>query len=146
MPSINASGRETVNAAKKLAERLDMTPAEYRKTMSALRTEIKLIENNLREKDYSFDYSKQPAKAMFKYRAALLRNDAERYQAFPDNLNRREAALHTGTLMPYELVDPYLELELWSQLYERYLRTDMLQLQHNTKNPRRRYAAVRVLC
>ena len=140
MPSINASGRETVNAAKKLAERLDMTPAEYRKTMSALRTEIKLIENNLREKDYSFDYSKQPAKAMFKYRVA------ERYQAFPDNVNRREAALHTGTLMPYELVDPYLELELWSQLYERYLRTDMLQLQHNTKNPRRRYAAVRVLC
>ncbi|MDY5975619.1 MAG: DUF2828 family protein [Anaerovoracaceae bacterium] len=113
MPSINASGRETVNAAKKLAERLDMTPAEYRKTMSALRAEIKLIENNLREKDYSFDYSKQPAKAMFKYRAAFLRNDAERYQAFPDNVNRREAALHAGTLMPYELVDPYLDMH-WS--------------------------------
>lgn len=107
MPSINASGRETVNAAKKLAERLDMTPAEYRKTMSALRAEIKLIENNLREKDYSFDYSKQPAKAMFKYRAA------ERYQAFPDKVNRREAALHAGTLMPYELVDPYLDMH-WS--------------------------------
>ena len=31
-----------------------------------------IIENNLREKDYTFDYSKQPSQAMKKYRKAFL--------------------------------------------------------------------------
>lgn len=35
-----------------------MNDAQYRKTLSALRTKISIIENNLREKDYTFDYSK----------------------------------------------------------------------------------------
>ncbi|MBR0325903.1 MAG: hypothetical protein IIX11_07230, partial [Selenomonadales bacterium] len=41
-----------------------------------------IIENNLREKDYTFDYEKQPSKAMFKYRNAFIRNDGERYNEF----------------------------------------------------------------
>ena len=42
---------------------------------------------------------------MFKYRKAFLRNDGERYGAFMDKVDRGEAKLHTGTLMPYELVE-----------------------------------------
>ena len=56
-----------------------MSDAEYRKTLVELRKKIRIIEKHLREKDYSFDYAKQPSKAMFKYRKAFLRNDGERY-------------------------------------------------------------------
>lgn len=109
MPSVNASNRQTVAAAKKMARALKMSEAKYRKTMSALRDYIKIIENNLREKDYSFDYSKQPSKAMLKYRQAFIRNDKERYMAFMNRVRCGETKLNTGTLMPYEIIRPATE-------------------------------------
>ena len=94
LPSVNTSSREAVAHAKRIARALNLTDAEYRKALTALRARIRIIENNLREKDYSFDYAKQPSKAMFKYKKAFIRNG--------------EAKLHADTLMPYELVAPYL--------------------------------------
>ena len=104
LPSINASSQETRDQAKIVAKALGMNDAQYRKTLSALRAQIKIIENNLREKDYTFDYAQQPSKAMFKYRRAFNRNDAERYNTYLSKVEKGEATLHTGTLMPYELV------------------------------------------
>ncbi len=105
LPSVNASNRETVRAAKLLAKAFGLSDRDYRKALVKLRARIRIIENNLREKDYTFDYAKQPSKALFKYRRAFLRNDGERYGAFMDRVDRGEAKLHTGTLLPYELVE-----------------------------------------
>ena len=79
-----------------------MSDAEYRKTLVELRKKIRIIENHLREKDYSFDYAKQPSKAMFKYRKAFLRNDGERYHAFLEAVSSGEKQLHLryGALYP----------------------------------------------
>lgn len=109
LPSVNASNKETVLYAKKIARHFGMNDARYRKALVALRAHIRIIENNLREKDYSFDYSKQPSKAMFKYRKAFLRNDADRYNDFINKVSSGEARLHADTLAPYELVEPYLQ-------------------------------------
>lgn len=104
LPSVNASNAVTVKQGKYLAKKIGMTEKEYRQTLSKLRKKIKLIENNLREKNYSFDYSKQPSKAMFKYRNAFIRNDGDRYNAFLDSVAKGEAKLNTGALYPYEVV------------------------------------------
>ncbi len=106
LPSVNASSDETVRQGKKIARAMGMNDAEYRKTLSALRGKIQLLENSLREKDYTFDYSKQPSKALFKYRKAFQRNDAERYESFMEQVENGEAVLHTGTLAPYEIIRP----------------------------------------
>ena len=82
LPSVNASNAETLRMGKKIARALGMTDAEYRRTLVKLRARIRIIENNLREKDYTFDYAAQPSKAMFKYRAAFIRNDGERYKDY----------------------------------------------------------------
>ena len=111
LPSVNASNAETVKQAKYLAKRLGMEQAEYRKTLSALRAYIKIIENNLREKDYTFDYEKQPSKALFKYRQAFINNDGKRYKEFLNRVNSGEAKMNTGTLAPYELIRPICELD-----------------------------------
>jgi hypothetical protein len=89
-----------------IAKALGLTDADYRKALTKLRAKIAIIENNLREKDYSFDYQKQPSKAMMKYRKAFLRNDGERYKDFLSKVARGEAKLHTGTLLPYEIIRP----------------------------------------
>lgn len=112
LPSVNASNPETVRAAKRVARSLGMSDAQYRKTLSALRAQIAILENPLRERDYTFDYSKQPSKAMYKYRKAFLRNDGVRYRGFMEQVNSGEAKLNTGTLYPYELVAPTLRGEM----------------------------------
>ena len=37
-----------------------------------------------------------------------MRNDGERYRAFLDKVEKGEAAMHTGTLTPYEVIAPIL--------------------------------------
>ena len=104
LPSINAHNSEAVKLAKQLARAFGMNEAQYRKALSALRQKICILENNLRERDYTFNYACQPSKAMFKYRKAFLRNDEERYRSFMQSVSAGEAVLHTGVLMPYEIV------------------------------------------
>ena len=106
LPSVNASCAETVRLAKKTARALGMTDAQYRKVLTALRARIRILENHLREKDYTFEYEKQPSRALFKYRAAFRRNDEERYQAFLDRAGTDHAAMHTGALAPYDVIAP----------------------------------------
>ena len=116
LPSVNASNEVTRSYGKKLAKSLGLSDADYRKALSALRGRIRIIENNLREKDYSFDYEKQPSKAMFKYRKAFARNDGDRYNAFISAVTKGEAVLHADNVAPYELVAPYLSTEhYWSR-------------------------------
>ena len=106
LPSVNAHNADTIRYGKLIAKALGLTDAEYRKALSALRVKIAIIENNLRERDYTFDYSKQPSIAMFKFRKAFLRNDGERYKEYLSSVERGEAKINTGTLLPYEIIRP----------------------------------------
>jgi len=115
LPSVNASNTQTIARAKRIARFLGMTDATYRKALVKLRSHIRIIENSLREKDYTFDYAKQPSKAMFKYRKAFYRNDGERYGEFLSKVSRREAQLHTGTLTPYEIINPFFRNQVSDQ-------------------------------
>ena len=109
LPSVNASNADMVRTAKRIAHFLSMDDAAYRKLLVKLRARIRIIENNLREMDYTFDYAKQPSKAMYKYRKAFLRNDGERYGDFMQKVSRGEAKLNTGTLTPYDIIAPIFE-------------------------------------
>ena len=106
LPSINASDKNTRIKAMKIAKFLGMNYKTYRQTLSKLREKIKILENNLREKDYTFDYSKQPSKAMWKYRKAFIRNDGERYSEFLQDVAQGKIKLNTETLAPYEIILP----------------------------------------
>ena len=108
LPSVNTSNKDSVKSAKKLAKALGFSDAEYRKVLVSLRAEIKLMENYLREKDYSFSYEKQPSKALYKYRLAFLRNDKERYSAFLEKAESNPSVINTGTLTPYDVIRPIM--------------------------------------
>lgn len=108
MPSINATSYITKSNARKIVKYLKISYETYRKSLAMLRKKIKNIENNLREMDYSFDYEKQPSAAMFKYRSAFTRNDKERYDAFLNDVQDGKKVLHTGSLLPYEIIRPLI--------------------------------------
>ncbi len=109
LPSVNASGAAAVKDGRRIAKALGLTDAAYRRTLVKLRAKIRIIENNLRRMDYTFDYGAQPALAMLKYRKAFRRNDGERYSAYLDRVAGGEKALHTGTLYPYDIVRKALD-------------------------------------
>lgn len=109
LPSVNASNAETKRLAKKVARFLQLDDAAYRKLLVRLRAHIRIIENNLREKDYTFDYEKQPSKAMFKYRNAFIRNDGERYNEFLNKASCGEVKLNSKVLTPYEIITPFFK-------------------------------------
>ena len=115
LPSVNTSSSDAKKAARKIAGYLGLNMAEYRKALSALRARISIIENNLREKDYSFDYSRQPSKAMFKYKQAFIRNDRDRYMSFLAAVNTGKTVLNAENVYPYELVEPYLDYNEWDR-------------------------------
>ncbi len=104
LPSVNASNAETVKTAKKLAKAFSMSEKAYRKTLSALRAYIDILENYLRKREYTFSYENQPSKALFQYRKAFLRNDEQRYKAFLQAVQSGTVTLHTSTLTPYDIV------------------------------------------
>ena len=108
LPSINASNGETVRNAAKIAKAIGMSNAEYRKALSALRARIRIVENNLRERDYTFDYEKLPSKALYKYRQAFQNNDGGRYEAFLKKAEADPKKMHTGTLTPYDVIAPVI--------------------------------------
>ena len=108
LPSVNTSNKYSVKSAKKLAKAMGFSDAEYRKVLVSLRAEIKLMENYLREKDYSFSYEKQPSKALYKYRQAFFRNDQDRYCAFLERAESNPSVMNTGTLTPYDVIRPIM--------------------------------------
>lgn len=104
MPSINASNDNTIKCGKKIAKAFNLSYKEYRKILTKLRKKINIIENYLREKDYSFDYSKIPSNAMFKYKNAFIKNDNERYTEFLKLVQEGKKRLLTKNVYPYQIV------------------------------------------
>jgi hypothetical protein len=143
LPSINTSCKETVLLAKKLMKALDLKAFEYRKLCSALRRQIKILEDNLRRKDYTFDYSKQPSQAMFRYKKTFLRNDGERYKEFlnkvveqTEKISRGEeipenekVKLNAKTLYPYQIVDKLMPEMYWGQKAQKLSKSEELSLE-----------------
>ena len=112
LPSVNASSKATRNKGRRMAALLGMSEPHYRKTLSALRKYTDILENRLRERDYTFRYEVQPSCAMFKYRNAFIRNDGERYGEYLKKVNSGEAKLHADRLYPYDIVRAALNREI----------------------------------
>ena len=104
LPSVNASSKDTRNKGRHMAALLGMTEPAYRRTLSALRAYTDILENRLRERDYTFNYEVQPSCAMFKYRRAFIRNDNKRYMGYLNNVHNGSAKLNADRLFPYDIV------------------------------------------
>lgn len=104
MPSQNASNKETQRLGHKIANFLNMTDREYRKTLSSLREKIKVLETLMSQNRWDeIEFDKIPSKAGLIYKNAFAHKEvtAARYQAFMAN---KETKVNAGALYPYEIV------------------------------------------
>lgn len=105
LKSENASSFETKKLAKRTRIILGLTPRQYRKSLSALREKINIVERHMSSKEWhEIDYAKLPSVAGLKYRQAFFRNDLERYEAFIESLVKGETTVNVKDLYPYDLV------------------------------------------
>lgn len=106
MPSANTKIANTRKLGLFWASRLGLTERNYRKALSQLRAQINIIESKLTNRDYSFDYSKIPSRAMMKYTQAFIRNDEARYNEFKNQIiaDPSVVAKKVAQLYPYEII------------------------------------------
>lgn len=106
MPSINASSKNTVALANRLAKALDLTSKQYRKTLSALRkyidvTEVKMSANKWTD----IDYKAVPSNAMSNYGNAFARHDYEGFSRYMDAVKSGDVKINAATLYPYNVIE-----------------------------------------
>ena len=114
MHSENASSKQGIALARTFMKAVSWSPRKYRKTLSAIRKTISLVETKLTEKEYSaIDYSKLPSKAGIKYRKAFKKNDEERYTEFLEKAVNGEVKVNAATLFPYDIIGKFFENSDW---------------------------------
>ena len=91
LPSCNASSSQTKLYAKNICKMLGFKESEYRKTLSALRAYLNVVEVKMSAREWSaINYSSLPSRANLLYGNAFLRNDEERRREFLSKLSSGE--------------------------------------------------------
>jgi hypothetical protein len=105
LKSENTSSKKSRELAKKTRIAFGWSSKEYRKTLSALREQINIVERKITKNEWhDVDYSKVPSNAMMKYRKAFNRHDEAGFQEYINKVNSGEAKINSSTLYPYEIV------------------------------------------
>jgi hypothetical protein len=109
LPSINASSKDSKRLGHKIAKYLGVSERVYRKSLTNLRSAIKIVEQKMCAKEWSaIDYEHLPSRAGFMYRKAFAKQDATRYAEYLSAVEKGEKKINAGTIYPYEIVDNYL--------------------------------------
>lgn len=108
LPSINASSEDTRALANIICHKLMITPKKYRKTLSALRKYLDVVEVKMSANEWDqIDYTKVPSLANLKYSEAFLNRDRERRIEFLESLKKGETKINASVSQPHEIVRKY---------------------------------------
>ena len=121
LPSINTSSAETRRYANFLIKDWEMSPKQYRKTLSVLRktidvTEVKMSANRWED----IKYQNVPSKAAMNYAEAFNRHDKIGYDKYLNDLAEGKAKINAGALFPADIVSRAL-IEKVNSLNDRVL-------------------------
>ena len=115
----SAKSRELANETRKA---FHMNHKEYRKTLSALRERIKVLERLMSENRWEeIEFDKIPSKAGLVYRNAFARRDMIKAK-YESLMKDEKTTVNAGTLYPYEVVAKAYNLtrSSYSYSYSRY--------------------------
>ena len=106
--SENATSAETRKLGTITRNYLGMTSRQYRKTLSALRKRINVLERLMSANEWDkIDFSAIPSQAGLKYRKAFQRHDIDRKKANPKAQTYEEFANDASTTVNAKALNPY---------------------------------------
>lgn len=111
MKSENTSSKASRSLGRHTRTHLNMTPREYRKTLSILRERINVLERLMSAGQWDkIEFDKIPSKAGFVYKNAFARHDVERMkaakniQSYHDFVRDETKTVNAKDLYPYEII------------------------------------------
>ncbi len=120
MPSPSVSSAKTKEYAKTIIKAFGITEREYRKTLSALRAYLNVVEVKMSKKEWTdINYEHVPSRANLVYNTAFLKNDEERRREYLANLEKGEVKINSSVLFPHDIVHSYVSHD---RLYERHVK------------------------
>lgn len=108
------SSPESKRLMRKTWQAFKLTPVAYRKTLSALRKRIGIIETQMCKNEWDqIDYSKVPSQAMKQYIRAFGKRDGERFGNYLNSVLSKDktvesATINAKTLYPHEIIGSLL--------------------------------------
>lgn len=109
LPSVQGSQRKK---ALFLASALNLTEKNYRKTLSALRKYLDVVEVKMSDRKWeTIDYEAVPSKANVKYNSAFLRHDESRRNNFLKAVSEGKAKINSSTNYPNDIINKYIDLD-----------------------------------
>lgn len=126
LKSENSSSPESNKLGKKTRLLLNMSPKEYRTTLSKLRKNLNIVESYMSKGNWkSIKYGNITFKSMNKYKNAFLKHDHNRYKEYKELSKQFSTYKGDGVKgnlkakkYPYEFVEEIIENGHASQLYE----------------------------
>ena len=120
LKSINTSSKESRKLGQLTAKYFGLSEVKYRKSLSALRKALKIVENDMSHNEWgAIDFNKVPGGAMKKYYKAFGVHEPERFKEYVDALHSGkkitvngkevEAKINTKKLYPYEILEEYVK-------------------------------------
>jgi hypothetical protein len=117
MPSVNTSSQETRKLARRACRYLGLTERTYRKTLSALRAHLDVVERKMSAGKWNeIDFESVPSVAMSRYIKTYNKRCQERFAAYKAALVKGDAKVNAATLYPYDIT--------YKALYQSYGRLD----------------------
>lgn len=128
LPNINTKKNSRRRMGYAIANKLGFEGSygirNYRKTISALRKHLDLVEIHLANKDYAkIDFTKLSSRALFRYRGAFQRNMPKEYAEFLEKVNKGEVTLNAKLLMPNDIIRAYNANGKYSRSIDQALET-----------------------
>lgn len=109
MPSINTSSAETRKLARKFCSYLNVSEKAYRKTLSAMRKYLDVVEVKMSAQKFDkINYEAVPSVAMTRYRSSFGKHDFERFNKYILKVISGEKKINSSVSFPYELIAPYM--------------------------------------
>lgn len=110
LKSENASSKETKRLAEKTRIYFGLCSEKYRKSLSKLRSQIKIVETKMSQNNWSFiEYSKVPSQAARIYSEAFRKHDPVGYEKFIEDVKNGKEKINASTLYPYDIVRKIME-------------------------------------
>lgn len=125
LPSANTSSANTRLLAKRFMRLVGIKQErEYRKTLSALRRKIDIVERKLCAREFGeINYETIPARSGIKYRNAFLEKDGERYRAHIGAVLAGVKKVKAQTLFPYDIISPLFRSGTMGKRGDKYYAT-----------------------
>lgn len=136
LPTQNCSNAVRKQRANFIISKLGLSSKEYRKTVSAMRKYLNVVETKISKNEWSeIDYNAVPSGANLKYNSAFLKHDEDRRRAYLAALVRgdKDVKINSSTLFPHDIVTKYMSGSWYSTTVKSYDET-LEQLWKNLPN------------